>query len=268
MLGMVVATGTSSWYGLQVEPSWFQIHEQPIRLSHQHGEGLRGLRIAQISDIHLGGWMNRARLDAVVDLVLTSKPDFVAITGDFLTRFSDHDRVMVDLAATLGRLASSVPTFAVMGNHDHWHGVDLLRETLADIHIQELRNSLFSIKRGDAVLHLAGVDDVWEKHERLDRVLADIPVEGGAILLAHEPDFADSSSRTGRFDLQISGHSHGGQVVFPFIGAPILPYMGRKYPSGLYQVGSMWQYTNRGVGKTNPPLRFNCPPEITIFSIE
>ena len=66
--------------------------------------------------------------------------------------------------------------------------------------------------------------------------------------MAHEPDYADVSALTGRFDLQVSGHSHGGQVVIPFVGPPILPHLGRKYPSGLYQVGNMYQYTNRGVG--------------------
>jgi predicted MPP superfamily phosphohydrolase len=92
--------------------------------------------------------------------------------------------------------------------------------------------------------------------------------DSAAILLAHEPDFADISMRTNRFDLQVSGHSHGGQVVFPFYGPPILPYLGQKYPSGLYRVGSMLQYTNRGVGMIDPPIRFNCPPEITMFELQ
>jgi predicted MPP superfamily phosphohydrolase len=86
--------------------------------------------------------------------------------------------------------------------------------------------------------------------------------------LAHEPDFADTSAATGRFDLQLSGHTHGGQVVLPFIGPPILPHLGRKYPSGLYKVQEMFQYTNRGVGMARLPLRINCPPEITVFILE
>ncbi|OQY86641.1 MAG: serine/threonine protein phosphatase, partial [Anaerolineae bacterium UTCFX3] len=89
-----------------------------------------------------------------------------------------------------------------------------------------------------------------------------------AILLAHEPDFADVSAATGRFGLQISGHTHGGQVDIPLIGPPILPEMGKKYPSGLYNVNGMLLYTNRGVGVTTVNARFNCRPEITIYILE
>jgi predicted MPP superfamily phosphohydrolase len=103
---------------------------------------------------------------------------------------------------------------------------------------------------------------------RLDELLDQLKDNSAAILMAHEPDFADVSAQANRFDLQVSGHSHGGQIVFPFIGPPILPHLGQKYPSGLYQVGSMLQYTNRGVGMARLPVRFNCPPEITIFHLE
>jgi len=96
-----------------------------------------------------------------------------------------------------------------------------------------------------------------------------IAPDGAAIQLAHEPDFADKSSLTGRFDLQVSGHSHVGQVgVVPFYGPPVLPFLGQKYPSGLYRVGDMFQYTNRGVCMVRLPIRINCPPEITIFNLE
>jgi predicted MPP superfamily phosphohydrolase len=88
------------------------------------------------------------------------------------------------------------------------------------------------------------------------------------MIIAHEPDFADISAATGKFDLQVSGHSHGGQVVIPFLGAPILPHLGRKYPSGLYTVGNMFQYTNRGLGANRLSIRWNCPPEVTIFVLE
>jgi len=98
-------------------------------------------------------------------------------------------------------------------------------------------------------------------------VLALLPDEGCAILLAHEPDYADISAPTGRFDLQLSGHSHGGQVILPFIGPPILPSYSHKYPVGQYQVGSMIQYTNRGLGTVAPMVRFNCRPEITVFTL-
>jgi predicted MPP superfamily phosphohydrolase len=134
--------------------------------------------------------------------------------------------------------------------------------------IADLTNSVFTITRGNDKLHLCGVDDIWEGDIRLDDVVDKIPDDSAAILLVHEPDFADVSAKIRRFDLQVSGHSHGGQVVVPFLGPPILPYLGQKYPSGLYQVGNMLQYTNRGVGMIDPPVRFNCPPEVTLFILE
>jgi predicted MPP superfamily phosphohydrolase len=112
------------------------------------------------------------------------------------------------------------------------------------------------------------VDDVWEGSPRLGLVAPQLPEGDAAILLAHEPDFADSSAGTGKFDLQLSGHTHGGQVVLPFFGPPVLPHLGSKYPSGLYRIGDMYQYTNRGVGMAKLPIRINCPPEITIFQLK
>lgn len=118
------------------------------------------------------------------------------------------------------------------------------------------------------MLHFAGVDDVMEGRSRLDLVLQELPEDGTAILLAHEPDFADVSAATGRFDLQLSGHSHGGQVRLPLLGAPYLPPFSQRYASGLYEVGDMWQYTNRGIGFVDARLRFLCRPEITVLTFE
>ena len=138
---------------------------------------------------------------------------------------------------------------------------------LSNCGVVELNNDVYSLRQGDDWLHIAGVDDVRVNKARLDDVYKLLPEAGGAILLAHESDFADISSQKERFDLQLSGHSHGGQVVIPFYGPPILPYLGRKYPSGLYNVRGMWQYTNRGVGMIEPAIRFNCRPEITVLTL-
>ncbi len=116
-------------------------------------------------------------------------------------------------------------------------------------------------------LHFAGVDDYLEDQDRLDLVLEQLPLPGAAILLAHEPDFADISAATGRFDLQISGHTHGGQIRFPMIGPIYIPTGGKKYPLGRYQINGMVQYTNRGIGTSAMQFRYNCPPEITVFTL-
>jgi len=123
--------------------------------------------------------------------------------------------------------------------------------------------------RGDDKLHLAGVDDYMDGLDCLEDLFQELPEDGKAtILLAHEPDFADKAAPTGRFDLQISGHSHGGQIHLPLIGSPFLPRYARKYPRGLYQVGKMILYTNRGLGAAEFNIRWNCRPEITVFTLE
>ncbi len=257
-------------YGYLMEPNWFKVDTIRLKLPRLTRR-FSGLRVAQISDIHMGGWMNLERLQRAAELVLDQKPDVLLITGDFLIGrdlAAISQQTIQDLITGLSRLASSVPTFAVLGNHDYWIDVKTVRQILSACGISELTNTVFTLQREEERLHLCGVDDPWEGNARIDDVIAQLKDNSSAILLAHEPDYADVSAATGRFDLQLSGHSHGGQVVLPWIGPPILPYMGRKYPSGLYKIGGMFQYTNRGIGMARLPLRINCPPEITLFVLE
>ena len=132
--------------------------------------------------------------------------------------------------------------------------------------VQELPNEVLTLQRGAANLHVAGVDDIMVGADNLDQVLQSLPADGPAILLAHEPDFADKSAASGRFGLQLSGHSHGGQILLPQLG-PIRGQMFRKYPLGRYQVGDMVQYTNPGIGTHVLRLRINVPPEITVITL-
>ena len=215
--------------------------------------------------------MNAARLQKVTNVVAAQRPDLFVLTGDFLPGkgFGDHSRKWLgEIREVLAPLTTSIPSFAVLGNHDYWTNPNAIREMLRLCKITDLTNSVFSLTRGTQRLHLCGVDDVRAGNVRLDAVLNQLKEDGAAILLVHEPDYADVSAATGRFDLQISGHSHGGQVVLPLLGPLILPYLGRKYPAGLYKVGNMFQYTNRGVGSARLPIRINCPPEITLFVLE
>ena len=256
-------------YSLFVEPNWLKIESVRLKLPRLT-PAFNGIRIAQISDIHMGGWMNAKRLEYVVETLLAHEPDLLLLTGDFLTGNSstvDHPQYLEDLVTRLSPPAKLIPSFAILGNHDYWTSAEAVRKMLKACGITELTNAVFTLTRGDEHLHLCGLDDIWEGDVRLEEVVHQLKDDSPAILMAHEPDFADTSAATGRFDLQVSGHSHGGQVVIPFYGAPILPYLGQKYPSGLYQIGSMFQYTNRGVGMIDPYVRFNCPPEITIFTL-
>jgi predicted MPP superfamily phosphohydrolase len=242
----------------------FKIEQVTIEIPNLASDFV-GYRIVQFSDIHMGHWITGERLSGVVQLVNDQEPDLVAITGDFVSYVIRQIRE--DMVSALRELKPKDVSVAVLGNHDHWMGAEHVRQILRESGVIELANEVYSLERNGASLHIAGVDDVMVFQDRLDDVLEKLPEDGPAILLAHEPDFADVSSKTGRFSLQISGHSHGGQVVLPGIGPLIRGPLFLRYPIGRYQVGDMIQYTNRGVGTHVFRLRINCPPEITVFTL-
>lgn len=252
-------------YAARIEPGWLRVKYVPLKLPRLP-KSFHDYRIAHISDIHMGGWMTRERLMEAVDLINLLRPDTIAITGDFVDRQSNS--LMRDLIEPLSALKPIDLTVAVMGNHDYSFNVSAIRRVLQSAGILELRNNVHTLRRGSAELHLAGVDDIVRHRDCLDRILDRLPNDGAAILLAHEPDFADVSAPTGRFDLQISGHTHGGQIRLPLLGMPLLPSYGKRYPSGRYQVGDMIQYTNHGLGMIRPYVRFMARPEITMFILE
>ncbi len=244
------------------------VEVKPVRLTLPHlRPEFDGYRIVQISDIHMDPELTVEHLLAVVDSINAQQPDLVAITGDFVT---NNAHLYADgLIAALSELTPVDGTVGVMGNHDHrpWSDPDVIRFVMSESGMINLNNEVYSLQRGEALLHIAGVDDVLRGQADLDRVLERMPPRGAAILLCHVPDFVETTAQTGRFDLQISGHSHGGQVALPFVGARIFPRYGRKYPAGCYHVNGMIQYTNRGLGVGPPRIRFNCRPEITVFTL-
>lgn len=253
-------------YSTLIEPLWFEVEHITLKLPRLP-KPFSGFRLAQISDIHAGEQWMPAHLDAVIEKLIAINPDAIAVTGDFVHSSPPVTDEMLNMTeAALRKLSTHFPVYAVMGNHDYWWDVERVRSVFVRVNVMEMNNRFHTLSRGDTSLHICGVDDVYERMDDLEAVLSRLPHEGCAILLAHEPDFADTSAATGRFDLQISGHSHGGQVVVPFIGPIVLPRHGRKYPIGIYQVGNMIQYTNRGLGMIFPYVRFMCRPEITLFT--
>lgn len=267
VLGGALLLGGGLVYARKVEPEEVEVFSVSLVLPRLDAR-FDGYRIAQISDLHADSWMTPGRVLGLVDLVNAEEPDLVTITGDLATysRFRSLIRHALGLAAPLRRLRAPDGVVAVLGNHDHKTDTQAIRRVLAASGAVELCNAVLTLRRDRAALHLCGVDDVREGTVDLDAVLRKLPDEGTAVLLAHEPDFADESAVAGRFDLQLSGHSHGGQVGLPLIRSLFLPKLSRRYPSGLYRVNGMFLYTNRGLG-AHPRFRFNCRPEITVFTL-
>lgn len=234
-----------------------------------------GYRLAQITDLHMGHWVTLPRLNGVTELINRQKPDLVALTGDFVSYVVDE--IAADLIQGLSRLHAPDGVVAILGNHDHWMGAGRISDILTQSGAVVLRNEVMIIHRsldpladpagGPAQLSIAGLDDVMAKQDDLPRLVSLLPTGHPAVLLAHEPDFADQAAATGRFGLMLSGHSHGGQFVIPRLGAVFRGPMFWKYPLGRYQVGDMVQYTNRGIGTHVLRVRINCPPEITIITL-
>jgi uncharacterized protein len=264
----VVAIGcaiifTGSIYVRKIEPNWLEVTQININLP-KLDRAFVGYRIAQISDLHAGDRVDRTQLEKVVTIINEQKPDLVVVTGDHVSR---KPRQHIDLLDVLAKLQPRDRTLAVLGNHDVYNDAEPIRQALKAANVTLLENTIFTVKRGDAILHIAGVGDVFAEEHDLDRILKLLPPNGAAIMLAHEPDFADETAATGRFGLQLSGHSHGGQIRIPFINRGFRPKLARKYPIGRYQVGNMTHYTNRGIGTIKVYARFNCRPEISVFTL-
>jgi predicted MPP superfamily phosphohydrolase len=263
----VAAATLLGWvlYARQVETRRLEVKHVALTLPRLAPE-FDGYRLVQMGDLHLDDWVNPERLKEIAQKVNEQSPDLLAITGDFASYSAEQLDARVLIEALSGFRARDA-CVAVLGNHDYLTDVKLVRRCIREAGVTELINGVITLKRGESALHVAGIDDVMEGRSRLDLVLRELPESGAAILLAHEPDFADVSAATGRFDLQLSGHSHGGQIGIPLLRRLVLPPFSQRYTRGLYEVGGMILYTNRGLGFVHLRLRFLCRPEITVFTL-
>jgi uncharacterized protein len=225
-----------------------------------------GYRIVQISDFHLGTWLTREFLLDAVEQVNRQKPDLIAITGDFVT--IKPERFLDDLSAAVHSLSAQDGIIAILGNHDHWSDPELICKCLEQSGACVLANQIYPVQRDNETLYIAGLDDMMVGKEDLALILSALPDGKKAILLAHEPDYADISAQTSRFVLQLSGHAHGGQIVIPRRGPLYLPTHAKKYPLGLYNINGMLLYSNSGLGTAELQFRYNSRPEIAVLTLK
>jgi predicted MPP superfamily phosphohydrolase len=225
---------------------------------------LEGFRIVQMTDFHMYPYTTKGLVRKSVTLANSLSPDLTVLTGDFVWRIREGAE---DVAVLLSGLNARFGVYSVLGNHDIWLDVDLVLQAFARHRLPMLVNQGIPITVGKASLYLAGLDDGWSGHPDLKTAMDGAQTSAPVILLYHEPDLADQVSLDPRLTLQLAGHTHGGQVRLPLRGPIILPYLGRKYDYGLYRVNDMWLYTNAGIGMISVPYRFNCPPEVTEFTL-
>ncbi len=263
VLGSGVAALSTYGYSFRMETQWLQLERVTIPVKNL-GSSFEGFKIALLSDFHLYPHTEIELIRRAVAMANDLKPDLVALLGDYVLDEADS---IFELAPVLARLNAPHGVFSILGNHDHWKGATIVRRALEESGLPVLNNSGLTLSRGKDRIYLAGLDDGWVRRSNLSQALDKQPQGVPTILLMHEPDFADTFSADGRISLQLSGHSHGGQVRLPGIGAPVLPRYGRRYDQGLYRLQDMWLYTNRGIGVARPPLRFNCRPEVTEITL-
>lgn len=233
-----------------------------------------GVHIVQLSDIHLDEFTEPYFLRRVLARVNELRPDYIFLTGDYVTAGVGRKRIGEHAAWQCGgmlRELTCTQRYASLGNHDHGVGDDLVTEALASNGTPVLRNAFLPIERNGARIWLAGLADPLEGKSDPERAvpasIRNQPSEP-VILLCHAPDYVDRLLKhpaAQSIDLMLSGHTHGGQVRLPLVGALALPHMGRKYVQGAFQFGRMQMYVNRGIGAVGVPFRLNCPPEITSF---
>lgn len=256
----------SAVYATRIEPNALVVEPVTVQLDRLPS-AFDGLTIAHISDLHFGGWMNAERMATVVKRINALNPDVVAITGDFVTRITPQ--MAHEMAQTLGQLCAPEGVFGVFGNHDHWTNAQRVGDALAAGGVRVLVNESVTLHRDGAVLVIAGLDDIWENRQDLNAALRDSPPGAAVVLLVHEPDYAHTVAEDGRVGLQLSGHTHGGQIRLPGIGALVLPQLGRDFDQGLFRLeGGLQVYVTRGVGMLSPAVRFLCPPEITLITLK
>ncbi len=226
---------------------------------------LDGFRIAQISDIHVGPTIKRPYVEAVVEAVNKLDADVVAITGDLV---DGSVRELAEHVAPLAGLRSREGTFFVTGNHEYYSGAAAWVGELRRLGIIVLMNEHVVLRRSGAAIVVAGVTDFsaghFDRAEASDpkRALEGSPPAALRVLLAHQPRSAEAAEAAG-FDLQLSGHTHGGQ----FLPWNFLVRLQQPFTAGLKRWRRMWVYTSRGTGYWGPPKRFGAPSEITLLRL-
>jgi uncharacterized protein len=259
------AGGTIAWHSRCRAP--YRPRVERVVLPLPAGQGaLDGFRIVFISDCHVGPTFSPDDLGKNLRPLLAERFDLVLLGGDFV---SESPRYASGLAAVLGELAARAPHggLAVLGNHDWAVSRSKIGAALTNVGVRVLRNEAVEIAGGEGTLWVVGLDDALHGKPDLDAAFAPVPAGAAALALWHEPDWAAATAAKGGF-AQLSGHSHGGQIRFPLVGPLVLPPGGRRNVIGLYEVGGMPLYVSRGIGVYKPPIRFRCPPEVTLVELK
>lgn len=266
-----LGAGAGAGYVRLGEPNRLRVTRKTVPLPGR--DGADPLRILHLSDLHVHSRTSLARAERAVELGLRENPDLICLTGDYVTgRLRDAS----PCARLLERLPGAAPTLACLGNHDGgaWSGprggyedVSFVSRMVTDCGIRLLRNESAQVEVKGTAVEIIGFGDLWAAQMDAAAAFAPAADTRGALrlLLVHNPDGKDAV-RPYDWDLMLSGHTHGGQLVLPLLGTPFAPVVDQRFVSGLHRWEDRWIHVTRGVGNLHE-LRFNCPPEVSVLEV-
>jgi predicted MPP superfamily phosphohydrolase len=258
-----------------IEPHRLQlVHiDVPVRDLPQ---ALEGYTIGVLSDLHHLPTIDAPKVARAVSTINDAAPDLVVLLGDYGASFKTwprltewlYARMLARVGPILATLHARDGVLSVLGNHDHYYGCDRVTAWLSSLGTTVLSNDSRCIMHDGATLVVGGVDDAWEGNVDPHGGCAHAPADATTIVLAHHPDSVMLLSTERRVDLVLSGHTHGGQIVIPWYGAPVTHsrVCTRHHPSGWVPNARAALYVSRGVGEQTP-IRFNCRPEVTVMTL-
>jgi len=270
LLSLLPVAGCVPAYAFGVEPNWLERTFHRVKLPCKNLTS--GVRILHLSDLHASPAVPFSLIEKSVALGLETKPDVICLTGDYVTDATPFDEA--EYARILRRLSSAAPVLATLGNHDGgpWgasvgglQDSSAVRALLSAANVPLLHNRSEAVRVRDQSVRFAGVPDLWSREVDGDLTFANVAADDPAILLAHNPDTKDLLADR-PWDLMLSGHTHGGQVVLPIVGERFVPVRDKRFIAGLKQWNGRQVYITRGVGSIDG-VRVNCRPEVTVLDL-
>lgn len=257
MLAAIIATFFT--YSFIIEPRWVKVNQYELKIDNLPPQ-FRDFRIVLFGDIHRSKIVSAGYISKCISKVNKLNPDIVLNTGDYITGKQGY---IFDIVEMLKTIKPEYGVYSVLGNHDG----EIVAKGLKQAGIRVLRNESVTIEKDGGILRLIGLDDSLSGYENIVKELKDAKKTEVRLLMMHNPDlFKILKLYEYRIDLIAAGHTHGGQVVIPFIGPPLVPSIyGKKYASGFIREKKGLMYVTRGIGTYLLPVRFFCRPEITLF---
>lgn len=267
VLALIGIGGGTYYYARKIEPALLGMHEETIH-SAKIPQSFQNYKIIQFTDTHIGFQYSVEQFKELVKKINNEKPDIILFTGDLVDAPQSYNWNR-ELTQTLSSLEAPDGKFWIYGNHDHGgYGTEKVNDVLKESGFTLLQNEAVPIRKENDRIHLAGLDDAMLGKPDFEKTFRDIDTDSFTILLVHEPDYADKAAGYPA-DVQLSGHSHGGQVRLPFIGHLYTPRYAEKYVKGTFQINDrLTLYVSKGIGTTRLPYRFLCKPEFNVYTLK